>query len=235
MRYVTMAALVGATITFLGGLFAALLGFRLIGRLPGPDPIREQRMDRVRRLFRVLGPGLMIFAVVLPFLEPPAPPSNWQTTTTSDGVCRVEMPGEPTANEGPVVKELGKPESLQMLVQGKGEARYTLGCSPVSGVNQDKPPEKLLEEIAKNWLLAARHVGEFRLLGERNLSENGWPGKEIVIDIGGQRMQQQWFVVKNRLYRALVETPRDEKHLEDAHRFLESLRIVLKPNADKES
>jgi hypothetical protein len=101
--------------------------------------------------------------------------------------------------------------------------------------NRDKPPEKLLEEIGKNWLLAARHVGEFQLLSERNLSENGWPGKEIVLDIGDRRMQQKWFVVKNRLYRALVETPRDEKHRQDARRFLESLRIVQKPNADKES
>jgi hypothetical protein len=84
----------------------------------------------------------------------------------------------------------------------------------------------LLETIGKNWLIAARHVGEPQLLRERNLSENGWPGKEIVIDMEDQRKQQKWFVVKNRLYRALAETPRDDKHLQEARRFLESLRMV---------
>ncbi|HEY7158499.1 MAG TPA: hypothetical protein VH575_31430 [Gemmataceae bacterium] len=226
MPYVTLPALVGAAIIFLVGLFATLLGFRRIGRQPGADFPREQRMDRARRLLRVFGPGLMIFAVVMLFLEPPPSPREWQTVTTADGVCSIDMPGTPTEREGPALKELGKPEVLQMLVQDRGAARYTLGCSEVTAANRDAPAEKLLETIGKNWLIAARHVGEPQLLRERNLSENGWPGKEIVIDMEDQRKQQKWFVVKNRLYRALAETPRDDKHLQEARRFLESLRMV---------
>jgi hypothetical protein len=235
MPYVTLPALVGAAIIFLVGLFATLLGFRAIGRLPGPDLLSEQRMDKTRRLLRVFGPGLMIFGVVMLFLEPPTQPREWRTVTTSDGVCRIDMPGTPTEREGPALKELGKPEVLQMFVQGRGEAQYNLGCSEITAANRDAPPEELLETIGKNWLIAARHMGEPQLLSERNLFENGWPGKEIVIDLDSQRLQQKWFVVNRRLYRALVSTPRDNKHLEDAHRFLESLRIVTKSDADKGS
>jgi hypothetical protein len=231
------ANLIDPAITFMVGIVFTLYGIGRIGRKPGVDPVHDARAAHGRRLLRVLGPLTMvgaIFLFIVDFIRPSKPP-EWRTITTSDDVCRVEMPGTPTEREGPAVKELGKPEVLQMLAQDKGEAQYNLGYSDISATYRDMPPEELLETIGKNWLIAARHMGEPQLLRERTLSENGWPGKEIVIDLDSQRLQQKWFVVSKRLYRALVSTPRDDKHLEDARRFLESFRIATKPDADKGS
>ncbi len=233
MHRVSMIALVGAAITFMAGLFATLLGFRLLGRLPAPDPLQEQRMDRSRRLFRVFGPALMVFAVALLFLEPPAQPREWQTVTTSDGVCSVEMPGKPAENEGPILKGLPR-EREHRLVQDHGEVQYNLAHADIAESYRDLPPEKLLQVVGETWLTAARQMGETQRVSERKLSEKGEPGKEIVVDIDSQRMQQKWFVVNKRLYRAIVSTPRDDPHLQDARRFLESFHIVKK-RADKGS
>jgi hypothetical protein len=232
MQPVSMAALAGATITLLGGLFATLLGFRLIGRQPSPDPAHEQRMVSVRRWFRLAGPLLMIFAVLLLFVEPPSPPQDWRTVTTSDDVCSVEMPGEPIGGEGPAVKGQQR-EMEQRIVQDHGAVQYSMSHSEIAASYRDLPPAKLLEEIGENWLLAARQLGKTQVIDERDLSENGWPGREIVLDIDSQRMQQRWFIVNQRLYRAIVSTPRDRRHLEDALRFLDSFRILIKPDADK--
>ena len=232
MQPVSMATLVGATILLLAGLFATLLGFRLIGRQPSPDPGSEQRLVSVRRWFRLAGPLLMIFAVLLLFLEPPAPPQEWRTVTTSDDVCSIEMPGEPVGGEGPAIQGQQR-EIEQRIVQDYGTVQYSLSHSEIAASYRDVPPAKLLEEIGENWLLAARQLGKTQMIDERDLSENGWPGREIVLDIDTQRMQQKWFIVNQRLYRAIVSTPRDGRHLQDARRFLDSFRILKKPDADK--
>src|SRR5579884_1173445 len=184
MPSVPMNTVVGAAIIFLAGLLACLFALGWIGKKPGVDLVHDRRFASVRRSFRVAGPLLMISAVVLlvvdrPPASAPAPP-EWQTVTTSDGVCSVEMPGKPIEGEGPALKELGKPESQQILVQNNGEAQYNMSHSEVVGAYRDLPPEKLLEVIGTNWLFAARHVGEIQVIGERNLSDNGWPGKEII-------------------------------------------------------
>ncbi|HEY7308874.1 MAG TPA: hypothetical protein VH643_05845 [Gemmataceae bacterium] len=232
MQPVSMAALVGATITFLGGLFAALLGFRLIGRQPSADPANEQRMVGVRRWFRLAGPLLMIFAILLLFIEPPTPPREWRTVTTSDGVCSIEMPGEPAEGEGPVVK--GQQRELgHWLSQDGGTARYSISHSEIAEAYRELPSEKLLKTIGENWLSAAQKQGQTQVIEERDLTENGWPGREITIEIDSQHMRQKWFVVHNRLYRVIASTPGDARHLEDARRFLDSFRILKKPDDDK--
>lgn len=232
MQPVSMAALVGATIVFMGGLFAALLGFRLIGRQPSSNPVNEQRMIGVRRWFRLAGPMLMIFAVLLLFIEPPTPPREWRTVTTSDGVCRIEMPGEAAEGEGPVVKGMQR-ETGHWLSQDNGTVCYSLSHSEITKAYRESPPEELLKMIGENWLRAAQKQGQPREVEERDLTENGWPGREIVLDIDGQHVRQKWFVVNHRLYRVIASTPRDDKHLQDARRFLDSFRILKKPDADK--
>ena len=180
MQSVSMAALVGATITFLAGLFAALLGFRLIGRRPSADPAHEQRMVSVRRWFRTAGPLLMLFAVLLLFIEPPTTPPEWRTVTTSDGVCSVEMPGEPAEGEGPAVQGMQR-EMVQRIAQERGVVQYSLGHSAIAEEYQKLPPEELLKTVGENWLSAARRMGETQVIGERDLSENGWPDRKSVV------------------------------------------------------
>jgi hypothetical protein len=231
---------IDAAIMFVAGLVFSLYGLGRLGKKPGVDPIHDARIAHVRRVLRVLGPLLMVGAVVLPFLESspaPMPPVQWRTATTSDGVCRVDMPGEPSEQKTPSdLGKVAKPATQQLLfVEENGRVQYLLSHSDIEGAYAKLAPEKLLETIGNNWFLAANNKEDAQRIGERDLSDKGWPGRELAIDREGQRMQNRWFVVNKRLYRAYVLTLRDDKHLRDARRFLDSFHVRKTVPAEKGS
>jgi hypothetical protein len=231
---------IDATIVFIAGLVFSLYGWGRLGKKPGVDPIHDARIARVRRVLRVLGPLLMVGAIIQPFLEPspaPTPPVQWRTAITSDGVCRVDMPGEPSEQGTPSdLGKVAKPATQQLLlVEENGRVQYLLSHSDIEGEYAKLSPEKLLETIGNNWFLAANNKEDAQRIGERDLSDKGWPGRELAIDREGQRMQNRWFVVNKRLYRAYVLTLRDDKHLRDARRFLDSFHVRKTVPAEKGS
>jgi hypothetical protein len=236
MQPVTMAALIGASIIFVGGLLASLLSLRLIGKKADVDPTYDQRFARVKPLLRVAGPALMIGAILVLVIEPPwtPPPLEWRVVTTSDGVCQVDMPGTPTSEEGPLrVQGLGEPQAQQLkVVLEKGRVLYLLSHSDIHETPQDMSPSQLLDAIRQNTLEIARHLGTAHLVSEKDiLDEQDYRGKELTLDIDRDRMRSKWVLVDKRLYRAIVIVPRDEAHLRDAERCLASFRIRKKPDA----
>jgi hypothetical protein len=237
MPSVPMNTLVGAALLFLAGLLACLFALGWIGNKPGIDPVPDPRLARVRRSFRVVGPALLVFAVLLLCVPPapPPPPPEWRTVLTSDGVCSVEMPGAPSEPENPgILEELAKPATQQWLLVGEsGRVQYYLSHSDIEGKYAEMPPEKLLEVIAGNWFRDTNTEGNYQRVSERKLSEKGWPGRELVIDRGEQRLQNRWLVVNKRLYRTFVLTPTDEAHLSDAARFLDSFHVRNQSDLDK--
>jgi hypothetical protein len=57
--------MVSFAIPFFGGLYAALLGYRKIGKRPGEDLALDVRLARYGRLLRVLGPLVMILSALM--------------------------------------------------------------------------------------------------------------------------------------------------------------------------
>jgi hypothetical protein len=233
MRVGTTGGL-SAVILFMAGLVATLYAFRRIGKKPGVDPVYDARLARVRPVLLLLGPALIVVSLILAFpAETPEPQNSaWQTVTSSDGVCRVEMPGTPALNADTLIlKGLGEPQAEQLkLVQESGAVRYTLSRD-LREIPVDLSPDSLFDRVRDNMLLVARRMSDAQLVSERDLSEQGWPGREWVIDMDDQRQQSRWFLVDRRFYRAIVSTPRDETHLRDAGRFLESFHVLRKAGA----
>jgi hypothetical protein len=236
MQSVTMAALVGAAITFLAGLFATLFALRWIGKKPGVDPIFDARFARVRPWLRGFGPMMMILAVVLLIVDTPrsSVPVEWRTATTSDGLCSIDMPGTPTSDTEPLkLKGISGRQTQRLhLVAENGQVLYSLGCFDFEGDAPTSPPEKILNEMCANWVQVAEREGDSQLVSERNLTANGWPAKQIVLDLNDQRMRGKWLLVKRKLYVAFVATPRDDKYAADADRFLDSFHPLKKPDDD---
>jgi hypothetical protein len=60
-----VGALITAAITLALGVYAALLGYRVIGPKPGADEKHDRWSERYGQLFRFVGPVLIAVGVVL--------------------------------------------------------------------------------------------------------------------------------------------------------------------------
>jgi hypothetical protein len=57
------ATLIEAVISIGGGLYATLLGFRLVGKPPGVDPNYDARIQKVSGILRICGPLVILFGI----------------------------------------------------------------------------------------------------------------------------------------------------------------------------
>ena len=64
MRPEVIAAIVDGGIPFLGGIYATLMGFRVIGKRPGESVKYDQWYERFGTTFKVLGPLLIAFGLI---------------------------------------------------------------------------------------------------------------------------------------------------------------------------
>jgi hypothetical protein len=65
MRPEAIAALVEGCIPFFGGILGTLYAYRILGKKPGQDPRHDEWHAKWGRLFKVLGPVVALFGVVL--------------------------------------------------------------------------------------------------------------------------------------------------------------------------
>ncbi len=63
MRPEILTALYDGGIPFFGGIYATLLGFRVVGKPPGESAKYDEWHARFGKLFRVLGPFVILFGV----------------------------------------------------------------------------------------------------------------------------------------------------------------------------
>jgi hypothetical protein len=65
MRPEVVGELVNGAIPFFGGLYATLLGYRLVGKPRGVDFKYDQWHERFGSMLRILGPVLILFGLFL--------------------------------------------------------------------------------------------------------------------------------------------------------------------------
>jgi hypothetical protein len=64
-----IAVLVDKGITVFAGLFFTLMGFRIVGKKPGESASYDEHMSKFGRLYRIVGPMLIIIGVVLAVVQ----------------------------------------------------------------------------------------------------------------------------------------------------------------------
>jgi hypothetical protein len=129
--------LADAAIPLFGGIYATLLGFRLVGKKPGVSPKFDEWHDRRGALLRGLGPFLVLFSLWrgisgwerLTHASASIGPANWKRYSTVDGVCSAEFPGLPKQN---TLSALDAQTYVLTLYLPMPDVAYTLtlrGCS----------------------------------------------------------------------------------------------------------
>jgi hypothetical protein len=223
----TAGALADGAIPFLGGLWATLMGLRVVGKRPGADPAYDDWHARYGQKCKVLGPLLMLFAVFTFFIQlnqaPSAPASfsgGWTRCTSSDGVCSAEFPREPTHER----KTLGGVEFDTLSLAGSVDLRFTFSDVPLGA-----PPatdEERLDAVRDATAASSPNGMRYVFVREQSVVEGGVKGRELEFTAGNEwTVLARWFVRGRRLYRAIATVPRAERRSEVAARFVQSVRF----------
>jgi hypothetical protein len=232
MRPEFIGELFNAAIPFFGGIYATLLGFRVVGKKPGASPKYDEWHSRFGSLLKLLGPLLVLFGLFLAASatlrvsgHPSSPhPSNWQRYRTSDGICSAEFPQPPKEDTNTV---FGIESNLLTLYLKPQDLYYTLTFSDIPANAPAATTEERLDSIRDDLpAIGAQKGMKYKLIREGKISEKGVIGRELEFTVGDKHTCQiRVFIIGRRVYRVIAVAPRGEKGSGDAMRFLESFRI----------
>lgn len=152
--------------------------------------------------------------------------SPWKDFHSKAGGFSVSMPGTPVEKRQAYHTQAGPIEAHFFTVEtDRGSLVYMVVYGDY--------PEALMAANDKEMLLdAARDgaVGNIRgtLLGDRSISMEGHPGRELQVlsSDGRLALKMRIFLVNNRQYQVVAVTPREARSPEDRDRFLDSFRLA---------
>lgn len=174
------------------------------------------------KLSRVLAPLALLFlaGVLVPAV---ASAQEWKDFTSAECRCSAQFPGMPQQRTQPLQSKLGALEAKMIILDVPGTAFYALFYMdyPKDAVSSRKPDDLLAD--AKD---AAVSNVKGKLASESKITMNGFPGRELRIDApGDMQLNARMYVVKERLYQAIVVLPKTREGSGDAKKFLDSFKF----------
>lgn len=232
MRPEVVGELVNGAIPFFGGIYATLLGFRVLGKSPGADPKYDEWHHRFGGLLKVLGPLLVLFGLFLwisgiarnSSSSGPPQVADWRRYTTSDGVCSAEFPEQPKQD---TKSALGVESNRLTLSLPGPDIYYMLTFSDIPAGAPPATDEERLDSIRDSMPAFGAQMGmKFQFVHEERISENGVPGRDLQFAAGEKHtFRAKVFILDTRIYRIIAVTPRSKKEDEETRRFLSSFQF----------
>jgi hypothetical protein len=224
--------LVNGTIPFLGGVYATLLAFRVVGPRPGVNPKQDEWHRRWGGFMRAGGPMLILFGIFLWVSggiqhTTPAPPAQatWIRYKTSDGTASVEFPAPPLAVDKEVSGVLNHNVTLS---QKDRDRHFILSWSEIRAV-EGVTDEEWLDQFREGMpAMTAQSGTPVTFVSEEPYSENNCAGRVFMFDAKGKYLQRmKCLIVGKRIYRATATTPRNLQDEADGVRFVNSFRLEM--------
>jgi hypothetical protein len=222
MKRDLLITLAGDSLLFAGGLYATLLGFRVIGKKPGVSAQHDDWYKRWGRNLKILGPMLMVFAVFSTTLAVfqyrfAARSIVWKRYATSDGVCSAEFPGVPTVDST---------TQRIHLTRENGAAYYMLSYATIPLDAPEMTTAELLNASREGGSDLGEELGTtFQFVRERDVVVADRSGREWEFAAENSTLLVRAFIRERRIYRMAVMLPKEKRADEMAQRFLNSIRI----------
>jgi hypothetical protein len=164
----------------------------------------------------------LVVALAMPLQAGEPQESGWEEFQSKEGGFSVLMPGTPVERERSADSRIG-PIRARMFVVDRGASGFIAGY--------DDYPEAALERDSKRLLDAKRDAivagMKGRLLDQRSLTQGGYPGREIAVEIpDGSVYKARMFLVERRLCLAAAVVPGARANSEDVATFLASFRVT---------
>jgi hypothetical protein len=149
--------------------------------------------------------------------------SQWRTVSPEGSGFTFSMPGKPKPMQQSVNTAAGTVKVYVNLLD-LGSTAYTVMYSDYpADVIAQSDPQTMFNNARDNML--KNRSGQ--LLAERAISLNGYPGKELKVSLSNNSivMIARMYLVKQRLYQAIVGTSPDRQSSPDINRFLNSMKL----------
>jgi hypothetical protein len=135
------------------------------------------------------------------------------------------MPGTPSYEKTNTSTAVGAIDMHMFSLNIKQDAAYMIMYSDYPEIVTRANPESLLDG-GRNGALANT---KGKLIGEQSMSLDGFPGREIVIEVPGKGiMKLRAFLVRQRLFQVLAVGTKEKIEHEDTAKYLTSFRLLAR-------
>ena len=149
----------------------------------------------------------------------------WQEFSSPDGNFAVLMPGTPSYEKQNQSTALGPIDMHMFTLNIRRDAAYMIMYSDYPEIVTRAKPDDLLDG-GRNGALSNT---KGKLIGEQNMSLDGFPGREIVIEVPGKGlMKVRAFLVGRRLFQVIAVGTKEKIEHEDTGKYLTSFRLLAR-------
>jgi hypothetical protein len=147
----------------------------------------------------------------------------WKELKSAPCKSAIQFPGAPQEQKQKVPSAAGELDATMYLLESEGGAgAYLLMCNDY--------PKDLVDKAAADKVLDGARDGsakqmDGKVIGEKKITVNGFPGREIEIDTGEFRYVARLVLAKARLHQAVAMSKTDKQKPADTRKFLDSLKI----------
>jgi hypothetical protein len=148
---------------------------------------------------------------------------GWKQFSSKEGRFSVQLPGDPKQGKQSIDTQAGKIDMHLFTYEVSKEVAYIVIFNDY--------PAAIVEKANKNKMLDGARDGAVKkvkgtLRGEKKLTMNGSPGREVVVDTPQLSFRNKMFMVKNRLYQVMAVTPKGKDSTADVMKFLNSFKLT---------
>ncbi len=162
---------------------------------------------------------------LLPVCAQPAGKVEWKPFSPKDGAFTVQLPATPEEHKKPIATPQGMLDLIYYEAEVPGrDGKLLVGFTefPAASIKAGSEDKRL--DHARDGAVAST---KGKLVREKSLLLDGYPGRELEIEIEGKaRVIVRMYAVKNRLYQLVAAGNPEFVDSADAAKFLTSLKLA---------
>lgn len=217
------ATLLAALVPLLAGIWVTLIGFEVIGKVPGME--LNPRYGQRQRVYRVGGPIVIVLSLFLIgyTLAGSYFAAHWRTFAPEDADFTIDLPGAPVET---TIEERGRfgptwNHFAKVAVQGRGISclvRYTRLPGDFPDLSGEELQELLKEMVAETAKAAKGEVKE-----ESEIAHDAGGGRRFKIQmLEGYVLLGEVFILGRTQFQLQIVAPKDRTDSEIVTRFFDS-------------
>lgn len=150
--------------------------------------------------------------------------AEWPRFKSTEENFTISMPGEPKQERNSARGPFGNGHHIYSIESN--DTSYTISNSVFDNPPAQPKDIKRILDFARDLVLM---VTSGKLLSDKDISLDGFPGREVRIEKEKKLWTLHAYVVKGRMYQLMTTEPKAKEQSPDAARFFDSFKLLAPP------